>query len=292
MRSERRSDKELARMMEILDQLPSDLDELVERMADPDHLVRMEVATKLRQIENPAAVGYLLKLLEDEHSEVRSSAALALGHYDDKSALPAVVDHMLNDTNPKVRWMSMFAVDRIGKEDAVEALERALDDPDEHLRSAACWQFVHRKDHRALPQIRVLFTESDPLLRSAAAEMLIRLELVDEPVMDVLVNDPSWTVRQSVAEELILAGIKDERIAQTIECLIQQPEAEQYEAGVAAYEEAMKSIESDEDEQELSEKEQEELREMEEDIEDSRPKRLAELLERAYRLLAKDPSEE
>lgn len=284
MRSEPRSEDEFARIMEILDQLPEDLTGLASKLSDPDHLVRMQAASKMGALDDPAALEPLLKALEDEHVEVRASAALSLGRLGDPRAVPALLDHLANDTGSKARLLSAWAANMIGTEPVTAALESALTDSDPRIRVTACSHFVRKKDMRAVEKIREMLGDPEPVWRSSAADMLIQLGLADERVMDVLTNDPSWTVRHSVAEELVRAGISDGRIVQTIERLMQQPEAEEYQAGVAAYDESMKLAELEEGEDELSEEDREELQGLEEELEDLRPRPLVELLEHARKL--------
>lgn len=288
MRSERRSDEEIARMLEIRSQLPDDLDSLAAKLSDPDHLVRMQAIMKMMRLDDPAAVEFLRKAMEDEHAEVRASAALSLGHYKDLQALPAILDHLTHDSSPGVRVMCVFAAESIGSDAAMEGLKAALDDPDEHVRYGAAFAFPTCADSRAVDKIRELLHDPASSLRSGSAMSLIRLGIVDDQVMNVLVGDPSWEARREVAQELINAKVADRRIVDAVEHLMHEPEAEEYEAQIAAQRAFMESDEykaineqyCDSDE-ELSEEDQEMLRELEESMD----KPLAELLARARKLL-------
>lgn len=279
MKSEPRSQEEIQRMGEIWDQLPEDLAGLTYKLSDPDYMVRRQAARKMAGLEDADAVEPLLQTLEDEHHDVRAAAALALGMLNQPQAVPALLNHLANDPKPWARLWAAIGADMIDTEPVAPAMEAALSDPEEKIRTFACWHFVHKNDARALHVIRPMLQDPEPLQRWSGATMLIRLGLVGQSVMDLLTDDPSWDVRQDVAQELIRARIGDERIVQTVERLMREPEAEKYEAGVDQYEEAMSSVDFEEDEEEeLFEREKQE-------IEDMRPKRLAELLRLARQLL-------
>jgi HEAT repeat protein len=156
----------------------------------------------------------------------------------------------------------------IGGDAAMDNVASALNDPDEHVRYAACWQFAHHNDRRAVGKIRILLDDPFPMVRSGAATVLIRLRLIDKYVMDVLVNDDSWDVRREVANELIKAGIADQRIVETIKQLMEEPEAAEYEERISdylAYKESdeYKATAIDLDDEELSEEDKAMFREWE-----------------------------
>jgi len=285
MGSERRSDEELARMRQISEQLPDDLEGLEVKLSDPDHLVRMLTAMKMGQVEDANAVKLLLQALEDEHHEVRSSAALALGHYEDPQTLPILLDHLANDPSGGVRAMCAAAAGFSGDDAEMERYVEALMDPYENVRIAACWQFAHQQDRRAVDVIRGLVRDPNQWVRSSAASVLIRLGVIDEQVMDLLSGDESWEVRLSVVEELIKAEVADQRIVRAIERMMQEPDAQEHEVMMSemnAFIESQERQDADlEPEEELSAEDEELIREMEE----SRPKPLAELLKKARRLV-------
>ena len=169
MRSHMRSQEDLERLSQLHHELPNDLEALEVRLTDPDPLVRFAVVSKLRQLKDPCAVNPLLHALEDESSDVRSSAALALSYYADARFLPVIIDHTAHDMSPGVRCMSAITAGSIGTDEAMEAIRSALSDPDEHVRMTACYEFANRNDLRALTEIRHLLSDTEDVVRSAAA---------------------------------------------------------------------------------------------------------------------------
>ena len=106
-----------------------------------------------------------------------------------------------------------------------------------------------------------------------------------EDVMNVLMNDPSWEVRKELVHELLHAGTADQRIAACIEQLMGEPEADEYESGVARIRAVMAEYQAADDDDGSEEMTEEEKKEMELELEDMQDKPLAELLEKARALL-------
>lgn len=243
-------------MREIDEQLPNDMASLVVKITDQDHLVRRQVAERMGSLGDSAAAEPLMSLINDEHPEVRATAAFSLGRLGDPRALPAICDHVIHDPAPKARAMSVWAAGEFDSATVTIALQTALGDPDVDIRLAACWHFVHRRDGRALPQIRELLRHPGSHHRSSAASMLIHLGLADDQVFNVLERDESWHVRQDVAEELVRHKVVDPRVVAAIERLMTEPEAAEYEARLAEAEEEMAAVQSDDEpDEELTEEE-------------------------------------
>ncbi len=278
MTSERCSDENIARMKETTQilVLRLDLDSLTQKLSDPDHLVRKLAALKMQWLEDARAVEPLLKAMEDEHPGVRAGAAQSLGRYNDPASFTAILDHLAHDPSPGVRRVCAHAARSSDADATMECLERALKDPDELVRLSACWYFVHKHDSRALSAICDLLNNADTVLCYGAATALIRLGIEGERVMDMLQNDAAWMVRREIADELIRAGVADQRIVDAIERLMREPEAQKYEANIDEYRASLGS-----EDEELSEEDMETIRE----IEDSGPRPLSEMLAKARALL-------
>jgi epoxyqueuosine reductase len=56
---------------------------------------------------------------------IQRNAILALAHFKDETALPLLIQVMKNDPRPVIRGTAAWAVGKIGREQAVSALEEA-----------------------------------------------------------------------------------------------------------------------------------------------------------------------
>lgn len=101
--------------------------------------------------------------------------------------------------------------------------------------------------------------------------------------MRMLMYDLSWEVRKDLVYELIWANTADERLVTSIEQLMKEPDAEEYEFQIAQYRAIMAEYQAADDDssEEMSEEDLAEMREFEE----MQDKPLAELLEKARALL-------
>ncbi|MHB1455655.1 MAG: HEAT repeat domain-containing protein [Armatimonadota bacterium] len=285
MKSHMRSQEDLERLSQLHHELPSDLEALEIRLTDPDPLVRFAVVKKLWQLEDPHVADLFLTVLTDEAIDVRTCAVISLSDYPDVRFLPAVIDRLTHDPLPHVRVWAAITVGTIGGESAAEALRLALHDPDERVREFACLHYADQNDVRASSEIRRLLSDPEPRVRSAAARALIHIQSIDEDVINVLLNDPSWGTRKELAHELVRAKVADERIISAIEQLMKEPEAAKYESQLAEYRMAMAEDHTADDDddglEEMSEEDKAEMQMMEEM--DDKP--LAELLQKARVLL-------
>ena len=268
-----RSQKDLERLAQLDIALPNDLEMLKTKLKDPDRLVRLAVISKLRRMESLSVIEPLVDALVDEWSDVRCEAASSLWYYSYYGTrfLSAILDHLVCDSSAEMRYQSACTAIAIGGNDVMEALRLALGDPYVQVRVRACREFAYKKDLRALSEIHHLLSDSDEVVRSAAAETLVRLGKVDEDIMNMLSTDPSWELRKRLAHKLVRAKVADERVITGVEQLMREPEVEAYEAGVIEFYDAMAASE-------MPEEDKVEILEME-------VKPLAELLEKARALL-------
>jgi HEAT repeat protein len=101
-----------------------EIDELLEKLADPNGLVRDKARIDLVTLGEEAAPG-LTKLLGDKRAQVRWEAANALCTTIYPAAAPALVK-CLEDKVFEVRWLSTIALINIGVEGLVPALRAIL----------------------------------------------------------------------------------------------------------------------------------------------------------------------
>ncbi len=99
---------------------------------------RREAALNLKHIHDPQARKSLIESLNDPDDDVLQAVILALGNVGDKEA----VDHMLlpkflNHPDPRIRWATLKALDKIGKSFIVTEVAQLVDDPEWIVRNEA-----------------------------------------------------------------------------------------------------------------------------------------------------------
>ena len=99
---------------------------LIDRLGDPDWLVRWQSAEALGAVGDGSAVERLIEILSDRNGEwgVRTAAARSLGQLGDACAVEALVA-VLNDMNAHVRHMAVIALGQIGTSETLEPLAAA-----------------------------------------------------------------------------------------------------------------------------------------------------------------------
>lgn len=195
MRSERRSDEEVAHTLEVFESMPEDFEGLVAKLQDADSEARMAAVYRLMSLEDTRAVEHLIPLLKDESVRVRPAVAQALGHYEQVEAVPALLDSLANDPSPGVRAASAHALTWIDDSGVTMALISALSDSDSHVRDAACNSLIRKTE-----------------------------EFVAEALLPML-DDPEWSVRDTAARVLLDRGVANQRIVEAFVALKEIPEA-------------------------------------------------------------------
>ncbi len=136
---------------------------------------RWWAARALAEIGGEAAVGPLVRALDDAEPDVRACAALALGHVGTGSAAPALAARLADDS-AFVAGIAADALSMLGPP-AVEALAASLQSPQAHARLLAVRALGRIGDEQAI----------EPLCR--------------------LLDDPSYLVRYHVEEALEALGV-------------------------------------------------------------------------------------
>ena len=113
----------------------------------------------------------LLALLDSEDAGVRINASRAIGLIGDKSALPALLDH-LSDTDTLAGDAVAAAIGRLGDRSAVPVLAAALTAEDETTRARAAYALGALKAEETTPQLGRMLLSDKPLAARRAAEAL------------------------------------------------------------------------------------------------------------------------
>jgi arylsulfatase A-like enzyme len=112
---------------------------LVRRLRDAGTQAAREAAAEQLVQVGPEVIPALIELLTDDYSHVRWWAAEGLGWLgpDAKLAVPALGRTLRTDEEMTVRWRAANALGLIGAAAGRSALEEALDDDDENVRTVA-----------------------------------------------------------------------------------------------------------------------------------------------------------
>ncbi len=144
---------------------------LLQALNHEDSDVRRSAADALGKIGNEAAVEALLQALNHEDSDVRRSAAYALGKIRNEAAVEALLQ-ALNDEDSDVRRSAAYALGKIGNEAAVEALLQALNDEDSDVRRSTAYALGKIRNEAAVEALLQALNDEDSNVRRSAAYAL------------------------------------------------------------------------------------------------------------------------
>ncbi|MDF2422383.1 MAG: HEAT repeat domain-containing protein [Nitrosopumilus sp.] len=110
----------------------------VSLLEHPDYVVRTRVACILVDFGGEDKVAHIARVLKNDENElVRHEAAFALGQMSYSSAIPPLTDATLNDPSMFVRHEAAIALGVVGSTAAKEALQKALNDPEQPVVESA-----------------------------------------------------------------------------------------------------------------------------------------------------------
>ena len=110
----------------------------VKLLDHPDYVVRTRATCILVDFGGEDKIPHVAKVLKHDDNElVRHEAAFSLGQMGLSSGVTPLVDATLNDPSMFVRHEAAIALGVIGSNDAKEALEKALQDPDKPVVESA-----------------------------------------------------------------------------------------------------------------------------------------------------------
>jgi hypothetical protein len=120
------------------------------QLESADERIRANVVEGLWDVTTPAARQCLWNGLKDKNNRVVGNALLGL-HQLGEHAVFEFVKRMIEDPRPPFRWTAAWVMGKMGGEEFVEPLERALQDEDAQVRRSA---------ERALAAIRPPVSET------------------------------------------------------------------------------------------------------------------------------------
>jgi hypothetical protein len=123
-----------------------DVDYLVAALTEP--ALRRSAARALAELEDPAALEPLVRMLKVHDDSARSAAARALGALGDRAAVRPLLEVAENDENVGVRSWAVSALGQIDDAEARLHLAAFLDDPSPSVRRAAAMSLAELGDPR------------------------------------------------------------------------------------------------------------------------------------------------
>lgn len=171
-------------------------------LADPEPLRRAGAAEALGRLGGEAAALALRPCLRDADPRVRAAAAAALGDLADTTALTDLLP-LLDDPDTDVVRAAATAIGRSGNAAAAVPLARALAQPGQPVlvRRALAAALTHVPHPNAQPQLLAALADPDPQVRACAAHALGQVgnEGAHEP-LKALCNDRSRLLRDTVGD--------------------------------------------------------------------------------------------
>lgn len=166
--------------------LPRTFDAAVRDLGDGRLEARKAAARDLArhtELHLDAVIEALTRTLAGDGSgEVRAAAALALADVGSTTAVPALIEAVLNDEHVDARQMALAALGELGDPRAVDVTRRALGDSEAPVRFAAVMAFVRVcEPHAEVVEALLEATEDDdPLVVHIALRMAEELGGSDE----------------------------------------------------------------------------------------------------------------
>jgi HEAT repeat protein len=174
-----RTVRERVEALDVLDRktLPAVLDRVLANLRHRSPVVRQAAADCLGRLEAVEAVSALLTLLQDPDSDVRCSAAEALGSILDSSGkCPPELLALLADEDEFCRLIAVESIGMIGDRKVLDELWMRMDDPEPLVRrniAAVIGELGRRSDRARLR--RLLKEEPAEMARAGILEGLYEL---------------------------------------------------------------------------------------------------------------------
>jgi len=195
-----------------------------------DVVVRKEAVEVLHEIDSAEAFNAIIMALEDQNSEIRTSAAKAFCLIRSDQAVKPLIK-ALKDSDRDARSVVAYALGVIGSDQAVEPLMEALKDPDKDVRGEAAVALGSIGSNRATePLIKALDDEDEDVRREVAYALgLIGSDQAVRPLIEALKEQDSeircdvsrfWETTSAVALLSKMTSIQHE--IQTVEPFFKQ----------------------------------------------------------------------
>ncbi|MGB2805070.1 MAG: HEAT repeat domain-containing protein [Candidatus Zixiibacteriota bacterium] len=187
------------------------IDSLTKNLGAKESEVRWSAAYALGSIGSEKAIEPLIEALtKDKESYVRGRAADALGSIGSEKAIAPLIEALVTDEGSSVRLRAAVALGSIGSEKAIEPLIEALStDEDKYVRWSAAHVLGSIGGEKAIaPLIEALSADEDSDVRSSAADALGRTgsQKAVDPLIEALSTAKAARVRDGAAFALRHVG--------------------------------------------------------------------------------------
>lgn len=144
--------------------------DLTTALRDANPLVRQAAVDALGMLRANSAVKPIGEVLvADKESQVRQSAAIALGYIGGDGG-QNYLSEGLEDKVAGVRYSAAASLGQIRSPEAVAALSKFLADPDAGMRRSVLVALDRAEDSSPLPSVRNMLGDTDPVVRAMAAK--------------------------------------------------------------------------------------------------------------------------
>jgi aminopeptidase N len=187
--------------------------------------VRSAAADALADVANPAAVNFLIAVLDSTDVPwVRSRAANALGNYKNDATVAGKLETIAkSDSSFRTRAAALQSLGKLKTPGALPTLEAAIasDSPDNIVRNAALRAVGSLGDNKAVPLLRQWTAVGNPMdSRNAAISSLARLEKDNKEITKEIASyaEPRFSIR--IASIFALGGRGDASAVPALESLL------------------------------------------------------------------------
>ncbi|WP_160299566.1 HEAT repeat domain-containing protein [Leptolyngbya iicbica] len=192
------------------DALAEQLEQALAQFLEGDFREKWETSKQLVEL-GPAAIAYLVPLLQDEASdwEVRWFAARTLGQFEHPDALQALIDLLQQQPDPDVLTMAAEGLSHFG-DAGIKALIELLEQPEYRLIAVQVLASIQHSS--VFVPLLTAAEDADPAIRAKAIAALgnFHHEEVDKLLIGT-VRDPSMIVRR---EAIAALGVRHHLLTQ------------------------------------------------------------------------------
>lgn len=183
---------------------------LVVALEDGEEWVRWSATEALVSIGTENVAEEFIRVLEHGTRNARDCAAKGLGRMAVSKATERLVEHFLADEDTEVRWNSGVALGKIGNEEAMDCLSKAVESKSTNMRWIAAFALAHAGDQRGVSVLIEAARHDDSDIRSKAASALgqIPSDMVRKLLIKLLLFDNATGVRATAARALAQMGGK------------------------------------------------------------------------------------
>ena len=173
--------------------------------------LRDAAAVALGVLGSQQATEALIEAMQsDPAAEVRQSAALSLGVLNDPSAITSLVA-ALNDEDNMVRTNALRGLGELKAEGAIPEIITKLSDQDEYVRYTATRVLAEIADESVINSLLQKLEDEDDNVRRGAIEAIASFvspqsTAIVPALIEAIIEDLDWQVRQGTAEALIKIG--------------------------------------------------------------------------------------